>query len=73
MPPKFGPKSSDHPSIGEICKVCGKSFKEGDYTTLIALGPSDDEQRTRVKEGRSYNAVAVEVHWDCCASEYKDE
>lgn len=68
----FGPKTADHPSIGKDCPVCKKPFKEGDWTTLVPLGPGDNtEARERAKEGRPYNAVAVEIHWDCAAEEYK--
>jgi hypothetical protein len=67
---KFGPKKADHPSIDELCPACRKPFKEGDYTTLIALGPGDDkETQERAREGRVYNAVAVEVHWKCATGE----
>lgn len=63
---KFGPKSKDHPSICLPCPACHVEFKEGDFTTLIALGPGDDEEaQERAREGRPYNAVAVEVHWAC--------
>ncbi len=62
----FGPKSTNHPSVGELCPACKLPFKAGDYTTLIALGPGvDEESQERCKEGRPYNAVAVEVHWKC--------
>lgn len=67
-PRKFGPKSADHPSIGELCPACKKPFAPGDYTTLIALGPGDDpDAQARARAGRAYNAVAVKVHWDCAA------
>ena len=63
---KFGPKKKDHPSIGEECPACHNLFKEGDYTTLIALGPGDDkEAQKRHRAGRPYNTVAVEVHYTC--------
>jgi len=63
---KFGPKTAGHPSIGMQCAACREPFKEGDYTTLIALGPGDDpEAQRKALEGRAYNAVAVEVHWAC--------
>lgn len=63
---KFGPKKADHPSTGKPCAACKRLFKEGDYTTLVPLGPGDDtEARERAKEGRAYNAVAVEVHYEC--------
>ena len=63
---KFGPKKKEHPSVGEICPACRKSFNEGDYTTLIALGPGDDKDaQKKAREGKPYNAVALEVHYDC--------
>ena len=63
---KFGPKPSHHPSIGAECPACHQAFKEGDYTTLIALGPGNNpEVQERAREGRPYNGVAVEVHWSC--------
>ena len=63
---KFGPKDSEHPSVGEECRACGKPFMPGDFTTLVVLGPGDDEEaRKRRDEGRPYNAVGIEVHWDC--------
>jgi len=63
---KFGPKSRDDPGIGVECPACHKSIKEGDYTTLIPIGPGGNSiARTRAREGLGYNAVAIEVHWDC--------
>lgn len=63
---RFGPKTADHPSItmGMRCEACKQPFKEGDYTTLICLGPGEDEEeREKARMGRPYNAVATEVHW----------
>ena len=66
MSRKFGPKKADHPSIGEACPACDTPFKEGDFTTLIALGPGGSkEEQKKCREGSAYNAVAAEVHWDC--------
>ena len=70
MTRKFGPKEADHPSVGTSCAACQVPFRVGDFTTLIALGPADDaEQQQRKREGRPYNAVAVEVHWTCATGE----
>ena len=67
---KFGPKTADHPSVGKECPACGKPFVEGDFTTLVALGPGDDEEaQQKAREGRPYNAVASEIHWACAAGE----
>lgn len=68
---KFGPRAADSPHQ-KPCAACGKPFQEGDFTTIVAVGPGDDpEQRQRRDEGRPYNSVAVEVHWDC--SPYRSE
>jgi len=67
---KFGPKTKDHPTIGRECPACGKPFKEGDYTTLISLGPGDNKDaRKRRDEGEAYNAIAMEIHWECSQKE----
>lgn len=62
----FGPKAADHPGIGVECPACHVPFVAGDMTTLVALGPGNDpESRRRAREGRVYNAVAVEIHAAC--------
>lgn len=62
----FGPKAADHPSVGTKCPACKKPFTAGDFTTLVSLGPGDDpEEQAKAREGRAYNAVAVEVHAAC--------
>lgn len=63
--PKYGPKRHDHPSVGSICEVCKEPFKEGDYTTLVEKKPASAEDAERKRQGRSYNAEAIEVHYDC--------
>lgn len=63
---RFGPKTADHPSVGKECQACHSPLREGDFTTLITLGPGDDDEaRERAREGRPYNAVAIEVHYAC--------
>ena len=67
---KFGPKSAGHPSIGDKCPVCLALFREGDFTTLIPLGPADNpKDRKRARENRAYTAIAKEVHWACATGE----
>jgi hypothetical protein len=62
----FGPMPESHPSIGDLCGACKQPFKVGCFTTLIALGPGDDEgAQERAREGRPYNAVAILVHFSC--------
>jgi hypothetical protein len=66
MSRRFGPKPADHPSVGQDCPACHKPFVEGDYTTLVALGPGDDpEAQQRAAAGYAYTAVAVEIHYAC--------
>ena len=67
---RYGPKRANHPSIGELCPACTKPFKEGDFTTLISLGPGDDpEEQAKARAGMSYRSVGIEVHWDCAGGE----
>lgn len=65
---KFGPYKNE--TYGRICAACDEPFKNGDYSTLISLGPGDnsDEQR-KCREKLPYNAVAKEVHWACATGE----
>lgn len=70
---KFGPMSKDHPAVkdGEKCPGCRKAIVEGDYVTLVPVGPGDDpEARKAAAAGRPYNAVAVIAHWDCSGVKY---
>lgn len=63
---KYGPKKADHPSIGRECQACHKDFKEGDFTTIVTLGPGDNEEaRAKSKAHRPYTAVGLEIHYDC--------
>lgn len=64
----YAPLPADHPLItdGEVCAACKVPFKEGDVTTLVPIGPGDDEeQRAKAAAGRAYNAVAVAAHAAC--------
>lgn len=62
---RFGPKSAEHPSVGKPCPLCLLPFKVGDYTTLLEIGPADEEEASRKRAGRVYTAEAREVHWEC--------
>jgi hypothetical protein len=69
---KMGPLAANHPLVspGESCAACRLSFQEGDYVTLVPLGPGDDpKERDRARYGRPYNAVAVAAHWACVTGE----
>jgi hypothetical protein len=62
---QYGPKSDDHPSIGQPCPVCDVPFKAGDYTTLEMGHAASLEDARKAQAGRAFTAAAVEVHWDC--------
>jgi hypothetical protein len=69
----FGPRPAGARTTPP-CPACQKDFAEGDYTTLIALGPGDDEEaRQRAREARPYNAVGIEVHYACATGFEKTE
>lgn len=63
----FGPKTADHPSIGQVCSRCGKPFQAGDYTTLVPVeaGFASKEDEEKAMSGRPYNIEAEEIHWAC--------
>lgn len=66
----YGPKKADHPSIGNPCPACQVPFVEGDWTTLVPIGPgADPEAQAKARDGMSYNAVAIEAHWTCATGE----
>ncbi len=68
--PRFGPRQENSASIGIPCPACSRPFAAGDYSTLITLGPGGDaDARDRAARGMSYNAVAVEVHWECAVGQ----
>ena len=70
----FGPKLKDDPSIGQPCLACKKPFAENDMTALIPLGPGDNkEAQEKARTGRSYNAVAVEIHYVCATGRMPNE
>lgn len=72
MSRRYGPKKADHPSVGEECPACHQPFKEGEYTALAILGPGeDDDARERRDQGRPYNAIALELHYDCAGEEWR--
>jgi len=63
---KYGPKTADHPSVGEKCPACHVPFTVGDFTALVELGPGGSaEAQEACRLGRAYNAVAVEIHYAC--------
>ncbi|MDQ1584517.1 MAG: hypothetical protein QOF36_2571 [Microbacteriaceae bacterium] len=62
----LGPKKADHPTIGAICLACGQMFEEGQYTTMIALGPGTDPQaKLACLAGKTYPAQGLELHYTC--------
>ena len=67
---KFSPLPKDHHLIGDTCHACNQTFKEGEITTLVALGPGDDPEARRLcREGNTYNAIAIPIHWSCATGE----
>jgi hypothetical protein len=67
LPRRFGPKTVDHPSVGNECVLCDQKFAAGDYTTLMPIGPDPDNKEAvrAFLVGKPYNSRAVEIHWDC--------
>jgi hypothetical protein len=67
-----GPLAADHPLVTgvDICQGCGFRYRAGEFVTLVTIGPGDDaEARQHLRDGRSYNAVAIPAHWACVTGE----
>lgn len=67
-PRKMGPLKADHPLVTDhtACLACHEEFAEGDYVSLLPLGPGNDpENRRKAREGRPYTAAAIPLHWAC--------
>ena len=72
MTRKMGPLAADHPEVtrGNKCHGCNQPFKEGEFVTIVAIGPGDDaEERAKARQGRAYNAVGIVAHWACVTGE----
>ncbi len=64
----FAPLPGDHPLIreGQTCAGCKQRFAVDDVTTLVGIGPGDDEaERARARAGGPYTCVSVPAHWAC--------
>jgi hypothetical protein len=70
---KYGPLTAKDAIKKDVpCPACGKHFRQGDYITLVTIGPGDDEEeQEKCRQGRPYNAVCALVHWGCAGG--KDE
>lgn len=63
------PLRPDHPLVTDerqTCAGCKQRFQPDDVTTLVGIGPGEDEaERERARTGKSYRAVSVPAHWAC--------
>lgn len=67
---RFGPRPGDALPSDKPCPACGNPFKKDEFTTLVPIGPGDSEEsRRKCREGKAYNAVAVEAHYACVTGE----
>lgn len=48
---------------GRTCRLCQKTFVEGERTILFPLPPEDPEEIEKRKAGKNYFAEGVEVHF----------
>jgi hypothetical protein len=80
-PRRFGPveedrfvQVTDNMILPVFCPACRWPFLKGQYTTIVPLGPGvDEEEQEKAREGRWYNARAIEVHWSCATGKVDDE
>lgn len=65
---EFPALTSEHPSYTTPCLLCGYSLgSDTGGVQLLAVGPDDDENRTKHEQGRWYSAAALIVHTSCLA------
>lgn len=72
MASAFPPLKADHWLVQRkgACPGCKQTFKAGDITTLVKVGPGNDpEEREKARHGRPYNAVALPAHYACVTGE----
>jgi hypothetical protein len=62
----FDPLPATHPMIGKACAACDHEFIAGDITTIVPLGPADNQEaRQKSAAGHYYVGVGVCVHFVC--------
>lgn len=69
---KFPPLGANHPLVRDKtpCAACDLPFWEGEVVTLVPIGPGPDAEQSRLaREGKTYNALSVPVHWKCATGE----
>jgi len=69
---KMGPLEPSHWLVLRAvdCPCCELPFMDGDYVTLVPLGPGDDpDERKLARERRAFDAVGITVHWACATGE----
>lgn len=68
--PKIGPKPADHPTVGYECPACHGLLEEGQFTTVLFVGPGGDpEARQACLDKKPFTPVALEFHWACVTGE----
>lgn len=61
----FRPKMRKAKGFG-YCPACGLTLDPGQDTVYLPLGPGVDKEQQRVAlKGEWYEAVALEIHWEC--------
>lgn len=63
------PMSADHPAFTDPCPACRTPLGDGRPVQLLAIGPTDDEDRARHTNGAWYSALALLFHTACLGAE----
>lgn len=69
-----GPISYIDASNYPPCPGCKKDFQEGEYVTIIPIGPGGDpKERKRKRENKPYTSTGVIAHWACVTGEENEK
>lgn len=64
------PKLVDKRAVGESCPACKVRLDKGDLVAVVVLGPgANPDARAKARNAKSYEAVAIEIHWACATGE----
>jgi hypothetical protein len=62
----FPPLAADHPSVGDVCAVCGEELLADAIVTVIPLGPgADPDDQAKATRGGWYSCLGVIGHASC--------
>lgn len=67
---RIGPQLVNDKAVGQACPACKVKLAKGDFVAVVVLGPGADKRaRDAARNGKPYEAVAIELHWACATGQ----